>query len=69
MKDAAIESNLQAGLKDMNSHMICKANRDLGLQRSKPAHSLLNRISHIFVHADSLQETTKWYEDSRMVTD
>lgn len=47
---------------NINSHMVCKANRDLGLQKSKPAHPLLSRISRIVMHADSLPDTIRWYE-------
>jgi hypothetical protein len=48
---------------NMNAHMICKANRDLGIEKAKLAHPLLNRISRIFLHADNLQETVQWYEE------
>lgn len=47
---------------NVNAHMVCKANRDLDLQQSKPAHTLLSKISRILVHADDLPETVGWYE-------
>jgi catechol 2,3-dioxygenase-like lactoylglutathione lyase family enzyme len=47
---------------NINSLMICKANRDLDLPQQKTANAILGKISRILVHADNLQDTISWYE-------
>jgi predicted enzyme related to lactoylglutathione lyase len=47
---------------NMNSHMVCKANRDLGLTATRPANAFLRKISRILVHTDDIDDTTAWYE-------
>lgn len=47
---------------NINSHMICKAKRDLGLKENRPANAFLRKISSILVHTDDTDDTTAWYE-------
>lgn len=49
---------------NVNAHMVCKANRDLGSMNSKPSSSsVLGRMSRVIVHADNLEETVRWHEN------
>jgi hypothetical protein len=47
---------------NINSLMICQANRDLDLPTQKRENALLGKINRIVVHADNLQDTALWYE-------
>ncbi|GIP40767.1 hypothetical protein J31TS4_40470 [Paenibacillus sp. J31TS4] len=48
---------------NINSNMVCQASRTPQQDnKSKPAHRLLNRVSHVIAHAEDLQETVQWYE-------
>ncbi|MEC0267122.1 hypothetical protein [Paenibacillus anseongense] len=47
---------------NINSHMVCKANRDLGLKPARPTNAHLRKISRILVHTDDIEDTTAWYE-------
>lgn len=47
---------------NVNSNMVCQARRAPELDEPQPAHSLLNRISRVIVHAENLQDNVRWYE-------
>jgi catechol 2,3-dioxygenase-like lactoylglutathione lyase family enzyme len=46
---------------NINSLMICKANRDLGLPPQN-TNVLLGKMNRIFVHTDSLADSVGWHE-------
>lgn len=47
---------------NINSHMVCKANRDFDSHKGRPEHARLTRMSHVFVHTDELDPDVNWYE-------
>lgn len=47
---------------NVNSTMVCQAHRNPEAEHPKPVHTLLNRISRVFVHADELNGGVAWYE-------
>jgi catechol 2,3-dioxygenase-like lactoylglutathione lyase family enzyme len=47
---------------NINSHMVCRANRVLESPRAKHGHALLSRMSHVVIHTDELHEAVRWYE-------
>lgn len=47
---------------NIDSHMVCKANRVLESSKARTGHTRLTRMSHVFVHTDKLDLSVDWYE-------
>lgn len=46
----------------INSNLICQTHQAPELMKSKPAHALLSKISHVLIHTDTMSDTVEWYE-------
>lgn len=47
---------------NINSHMVCKANRVFDTPKARSENARLTRMSHVFVHTDELDRTVGWHE-------
>jgi catechol 2,3-dioxygenase-like lactoylglutathione lyase family enzyme len=47
---------------NINSNMVCQAQRAPESDDQHPTHGLLNRIIRVIIHAENLQDSISWYE-------